>query len=105
MSRRVRVRARAERQLDEVIDHYAAEDPRIATRFVGAFERTLRRLAERPATGSPRFAALLDFPGLRHVMVPRFPYLVFFLITDDWVDVIAVLHGSRDMFAILRRAE
>jgi toxin ParE1/3/4 len=73
----------------------------LATKWVAALESALRRISLHPATGSPRYAAVLDLPGLRFWAVTRFPYLVFYLECDDHLDVWRVLHAQRDIPAWL----
>lgn len=72
------LRERAQRDIDEAIEHYLAEaGPAVALAFIDAVEDTRRRIGEQPATGSPRHAHELDIPGLRCRPVEKFPYLVF----------------------------
>lgn len=77
----------------------------LATRWVGALESALRHIGSHPATGSPRYAAMLDLPGLRFWAVTRFPYLIFYLECDDHLDVWRVLHGLRDIPAWLAQQD
>ena len=51
--------------------------------------------------GSPRFSYELGLPGLRAYALQRFPYLVFYVEREDFVDVWRVLHGHRDIPAWL----
>jgi len=43
----------------------------------------------------------LNLPGLRFWRCKRFPYLVFYVETDDQINIWRVLHGSRDIPAWL----
>jgi len=52
--------------------------------------------------GSLRFAFELDLPGLRSIRVEAFPYLIFYLVRGDRLDVLRVLHTSRDVPATLQ---
>jgi toxin ParE1/3/4 len=73
----------------------------LATRWIAAFESALGHISLHAATGSPRYAAVLDLPGLRFWAVARFPYLIFYLECSDHLDVWRVLHGQRDIPAWL----
>lgn len=84
--------------MDAAVAHYRAEaGVSVAEDFVDALQATLARIAEFPATGSPRFGYELDLPGLRTRRVGRFPYLVFYQDMGHLIDVWRVLHQSRDM--------
>jgi toxin ParE1/3/4 len=64
----------------------------------------LRHIGAHPASGSPRYAHLLDLPGLRVWPIRRFPYLVFYVERDDAVAIWRVLHTRRDIPQTLRNA-
>ncbi len=93
----IRRRRLADRDVAEAIDHYLAESPALALRFVDALEQATRHIQKHPATGSPRYAHELDIPGLRCWPLKRFPYLVFYCERDDAIDLWRVLHGRRDI--------
>lgn len=95
-------RSEANRDVDEVIDHYLSESAeQAALGFIDALERAYAHVARHPATGSPRYAHELNIPGLRSWPLNRYPYLVFFVERDDHIDVWRVLHGQRDIPAWL----
>lgn len=99
-------RIAAERDIDEIADHYtveAGED--VAHAFAEALRAAYRAISERPRTGSPRFSHEYDLPGLRSRRLGRFPYLVFYIERDDHIDIWRVLHRQRDMAASLRQAD
>ncbi len=84
--------------IDSAIDHYLAEaDVEVALAFIDAVEGAYRHIARHPASGSPRYAAELELPGLRCWRLRRFPYLVFYVDCDESIDVWRVLHGERDI--------
>lgn len=98
--KRVQVRPRADRDIDLAIAHLLEDSPTAARQFLRELEAAMRRIAERPATGSPRYAHVLK--GVRFWPLRRFRYLVFYLQRSAYVDVIRVLHGSRDLPAALQ---
>jgi toxin ParE1/3/4 len=73
----------------------------VALRFTQAVERALSHIGTHPASGSPRYAHMLDLPGLRVWPLRRFPYLVFYAEGEDAVVVWRILHASRDIPATL----
>ena len=100
------LRERAQRDIDEAIEHYLTEaGPAVGLDFVDALEDTRRQIGERPASGSPRHAHELDIPGLRFRSVGRFPYLVFYVEREADIDVWRVLHGARDVPAWMRQPD
>ena len=97
------LRERARRDVDEAVEHYLAEARvSVALAFIDALEEAFRRMGERPASGSPRYARELDLPGLRSWVVRRFPYLVFYVEREADIDVWRVLHTARDIPAWLQ---
>ena len=83
-------RAIADRR--SIIDHYL----RVADRRIAdAFEYRLRHAIDR-LRKSPRSAALVvGRPGVRVLLLRRFPYKVFFRISDDAVVILHIRHMSR----------
>lgn len=101
--RAIVVRERAARDVERAIDWYrrnAGEST--ALRFVAAFEEALARMALHANAGSPRFAQELDLPGLRSMRIAGFPYVVFYADAAAHLDVWRVLHGARDLPALLQ---
>ena len=89
--------------MDEAIDHYLSTgDAQAALGFIDGVERAYRHVAQYPASGSSRYAAELDVPGLRSWVLRRYPYVVFYLEHDRHVEVWRVLQGRRDIAAWLR---
>jgi toxin ParE1/3/4 len=97
-NRRVVLREKARDDLEQAIDWLTAEAGQgTAHAFVDAVQAATRRIAERPATGSPRWAHELDLPGLRSVRVKGHDWLIFYIARDGHIDVWRVLHGARDI--------
>lgn len=96
-------RSQAVRDVDAAIAHYLAENAdHAALGFIDALEEAYSHIARYPATGSPRYAHALNIPGLRFWPLTRYPYLVFFMVHDEQIDVWRVLHAQRDIPAWLR---
>lgn len=100
------VRPPAQRDLDSIVDHYRAEaGERVAEAWALAVADALRHIGAFPGTGSLRYASDLSIEGLRFWQPQRFPYLVFYLELSDCIDVLRILHGSRDIPVSLREAD
>lgn len=97
-----RLREVAQCDVEDVVDYYVGEGGEaLALRFVDALEHALRQIARHPGAGSPRFGYELHLPGLRACSLRTFPYLIFYVEQEDFVDVWRVLHGHRDVPAWL----
>jgi len=91
---------RRQAQLDimQAADYYFEEGGAdLELRFIDAVSAAIARIGIQPGIGSPRYAAQLNFDGLRSWPVRRFPYLVFYIEREDQVDVLRALHGQRDL--------
>ena len=101
-ARRLIFRASARDNIEKAITWYESEaGEAVAHQFVADLEAAYAHLAARPGTGSPRWGHALNLPGLRHWGLKRFPYLVFFVERPEHVEVVHVLHSSRDIPASL----
>ena len=97
-ARSVRLRERAAIDIDRAADYYLDEaGVEVASRFVDAVERAVGQIGRSPHSGSLRFSYELDIPGLRVRPLTRSPYLVFYVVGDEVVDVWRVLHARRDI--------
>jgi toxin ParE1/3/4 len=86
------LRQLAEADLDGIWDYIATNDPDRADGFVRKLTNKLGMLANNPLIGAQREEY---FSGLRVFPVER--YLVFYLPLDDGIQVIRILHASRDI--------
>jgi toxin ParE1/3/4 len=74
-----------------------------ARRFVDAVEVTLKHLATAPGIGSPKHYATPGLSEVRSWWVAGFPnHLIYYLPLPDGIEVLAVMHGSRDVERRLR---
>lgn len=101
-ARRVVLRAKAREDLENATDWLTQEaGGDAAIGFVDAAQAAMRRLAERPGTGSPRWAHELDLPGLRSMRVRGHDWIIFYIARSDHIDIWRVLHGARDIGSAL----
>ncbi len=91
-----RVTRRPDAESDVIeIEIYIAEDSVAeADRWVDRLDERLRLWATQPALGRPREELA---PSLRSMPFGR--YVVFFAATQDGIDIVRVLHSSRDVDA------
>ncbi|WP_241774711.1 type II toxin-antitoxin system RelE/ParE family toxin [Pseudomonas protegens] len=61
-----------------------------------ALEKAYLHIGRHPASGMSLYAHELDLPGGLCWPLKRYPYLVFYVERDDYIDVWLVLHGRRD---------
>jgi len=101
VSRVLRVRPLATADIDHAAAFLFDENPAAAVSFLDAVEAAFDLLVEPPGIGSPRYAHLLPGVNLRMWPVKGFPHLIFYLDRAGGIEVVRVLHGARDLPAIL----
>jgi toxin ParE1/3/4 len=98
----VRLRQLAATHLDDASDRYRHEaGEQVALEFIDAVERAIERIGRRPQLGSLHFAYELAIPDLRAWPLQRFPYVVFYVVAQDEIDVWRVLHARRNLPATI----
>lgn len=93
----VRLTAEAERDLEAIGDHIAADNPERALSFIREMRAACLGLADFPERFAlvPRYEA----EGVRHRVHGN--YLIFYRVGDGIVDVLNILHGATDYAAVL----
>ena len=89
---RVLRRPRAAEDIAAVWDFIADDNPDAADHWVDQLDTQLRLLATQPLMGRARDELA---PGIRSFPFGR--YLVFYLPIGDGIDVVRLLHGTRDV--------
>ena len=74
--------------------YIAQNSPAYATRVVDRVTRRSQQIAQFPLSG--RRVPEYDLGQIREVIEP--PYRIIYHIKPDGVDVLAVVHGARDVF-------
>jgi plasmid stabilization system protein ParE len=85
----IRVRPRAEADIDDAYAWYEARAVGLGEAFLRAADACMARIARDPE------AHVLVHEHVRRARLRRFPYSVFYLIRKDFIDVLAVYHGRR----------
>ena len=86
------IRPEAARDLDEIRQYIAENNPAAAVRLVEEVTELFHRLAEFPLIGRSREELV---PKLRSFPVGN--YVIFYQPISDGVEIVRVLHGSRDI--------
>lgn len=92
------LRPEAEQDLISARDWYDQQRAGLGDEFVAEVSVVFDRLAATPKL----FAAI--WQDVRACRVRRFPYVVYYRVLADCVEILAVLHGSRDPSAWQSRA-
>ncbi len=87
------------------LDWYAQEAPPMVVPLVNALEKAVARIERNPGVGAPRYAHELNIPHLRSWQLKRFPYALFYIEHSSHLDVIRVVHMSRDIPGTLQDGE
>lgn len=86
---------RSERDLEEIGDYIAKDNPDRAVSFMRELPACCFDLANQPGIGAPRF----DWsPGLR--IHPHGRYLIAYTTTDTTVRIQRIVHSARDLSGI-----
>ncbi len=94
----VRIAPEAAGDADEISDYIARDDPERADSFVDELLARARQIGEGPR----RFRLRPEIgPGLRAAR--HGPYLVIFDEQPDYIRVLRILHGARDLKRVVRR--
>jgi toxin ParE1/3/4 len=98
----IRIRPRANTEIDALADYIACDSPDTAMRFLDAVQKSFNLIGEQPGIGAQRYAHLPMLEGLRMLPISDFEkHLVFYIERPNYIDVLRVLHGSRDIPVIL----
>lgn len=90
MTPRLLLEPEAEAEFLEAGRWYAERSPAIAAAFRATVQATLEAVEEAPH----RFPIALQ--DIRKARVRRFPYVVYYVVLEDVISVIAIIHGRRD---------
>jgi plasmid stabilization system protein ParE len=85
----VRVRRRAELDVDDAYAWYESRAVGLGEAFLRAADACLARISRHPE------AYGVQHGRVRRARLRRFPYGVFYVIREDFIDVLAVYHGRR----------
>lgn len=93
MEREIFFAPRAARDLKEIFEFISVDDKAAARRVIGRIERTIGLLLHRPFLGPAVLAP--KRAGLRKITVA--PYVVFYRVLETELQIVRILHSSRDL--------
>lgn len=89
MSRRLRALSAVEHDIEAAYNWYVAELPFLGREFLDEIRNAYDRIEENPLKYQP-----LKYT-VRRTLLRRFPYVVYFVVDEQSITIIAVLHASR----------
>ncbi len=87
---RVRLTSRAYGELEQISDYFSNRSPAAAAAIFAVLDRSFSRLQTMPFQGRTT-----NVPTVRCLVVPRFPFKIFYRVVGDTVEVLSVFHTSR----------
>ncbi len=98
---RLRITSCAQFEILDIAEYIGASNYDAGLRFFDAAYTTIRLIAD-----YPEMMAVADLPrdlgAVRRMPITEFPaYLIFYRIVDEVIEIGRVLHGARDVPAIL----
>ena len=90
MSHEIRVRVRAQKDIEDAARWYEAQRTDLGGRFLDEIQSAFSLIAENPKL-YPEI-----YRQTRRAMLQRFPFGVFYRMRGSVVSIIAVMHSSRD---------
>ena len=106
MSREIIIKPSAEYDLKNGFGWIGQDSIEAALNFLAAAKQTFDEIAEMPGMGKRRETKNPKMVGLRQMPVRGFEkYLVFYQVTEEAVQIVRVIHGYRDIDALLNEDE
>jgi toxin ParE1/3/4 len=94
----VRRTPQAETDLEAILEDLQWKNSAAAERYATAFYNKGRALAQFPEIGRNRPEIA---PNLRSTLV--YPYVIFYRVEGDVVQIVRILHGKRDLHRIMNQ--
>jgi len=103
VSRRLVIHPRADLDQVECFAFLARHNPAAARRFLDAIEQVLLKIKAEPERGHRYLHTKREGEDWRYMRIPGFKkYLVFYRISDPEIEVVRIVHGSRDLDGVFR---
>jgi toxin ParE1/3/4 len=103
MKRRILRKPAAQRDLVDHFHYIGRDSERAAMQFLKEAEVAFARIANMPGIG-PVFESIDPrLQGIRHTAVSRRfrNYLIFYRVGEDFIEILTIVHGSRDLPNVL----
>jgi toxin ParE1/3/4 len=79
-------------EFEAAAEWYDSQQSGLGVEFVASVDQVIRLVQEQPMA----FAVWDRDTRFRHVVTGRFPYVVFYRVLEDTIEVTAVAHGARE---------
>ena len=89
----------AEADILDAFSWYEDRQSGLGRRFIGELDLAFARIQSDP------FSYQEDLPVIRRSVLHVFPYLVFYTLTGDRIEILAVIHASQDPSYIAERLD
>ncbi len=97
--RTIVVAPEAERDIDSIWDYIASDNLDAADRVRNQIKAEIRKLADQPGIGHSR----QDLPDRRYRAWKIYSYLIIYRFDAGELLIVRVIHGARDIGAIMRQ--
>jgi Plasmid stabilisation system protein. len=87
---RITIRSRARDDIRDGRDWYQEKSPDLAVRFGQEINEVILSIRDQPLIHAKIYR------NIRRAMTRRFPYAIYFIVEDDRIAVLRVLHQARD---------
>jgi toxin ParE1/3/4 len=87
----------ADKDIIDAIDFYNdALAYQASTRFLDSIEKALRFILAFPKAGSSRLGEMVGLKQFKTWPLTKFPFLVVYLVENEEIDVVRLIHQKRD---------
>ncbi|MGL4880436.1 MAG: type II toxin-antitoxin system RelE/ParE family toxin [Waterburya sp.] len=100
MNRQCIISPAASRDMARIIDYFLARNIEAGENFTARFEQKCRNIANFPMMGRS-YPELL--PQLRGITLDS--YIIFYQVTDDYIEIVRVISGYQDLRSIFSKAD
>ena len=87
---RVRLTSQAHRELERIGEFLIERSPATARGLVSALDAVFSRLRQMPYHGRATTK-----PAVRYIILPRYPFKVFYRVVGDTIEVLSIFHTSQ----------
>jgi toxin ParE1/3/4 len=94
---KLHIRPSASADLAETLEYYTECSSGLPDAFLEQLDIALTLLLERPNIGSRRFSHFFPSINLRTWSLDRFPFRIFYMVDDDTLHILRVLHERRNI--------
>lgn len=102
MTRTLVILPQARAELYDQAEYISVDNEDLSRRFLAAADATFADLLSSPGLGRVRELRAARLRGLRSWRIRGFEnWLVFYRVTEEAIEVVRVLHGARDVDAVL----